>query len=141
MYNFEQFLLFPCRCQLSRKKEINCSGTAHLNVANKCIEAKKSHNHEANDKSSKIHNFFKKVRIECEKLPTQLHKYKFEEMAEDFCAKEDIERKEISFSTIESSCAKRAKKFTNSENEQLFEDMRETIDKYKDKVVEESHNW
>ena len=79
---------------MRKRKQGNCFGTARLDVIKKSIESKAPHCHEPNDKSSKIHNFYKIVRIECEKLPTQLHKYKFEEMAEDFCAKEGIERKE-----------------------------------------------
>ena len=136
--NLLQIFLIPSyRCQMRKRKQGNCFGTARLDVIKKSIESKAPHCHEPNDKSSKIHNFYKIVRIECEKLPTQLHKYKFEEMAEDFCAKEGIERKEISFSTIESSCAKRAKRFTNSENEKSFENMQATIEKYKDKHTEE----
>jgi uncharacterized Zn-finger protein len=77
------------------------------------------------------------VRNECEKLPIQLHKFKFEEMAEDFCRIEGIEREEINFSMVESSCYTRARKHVPSEDPQLFEDMQETIDKYKDKVAEE----
>ena len=106
-----------------------------MNVANKCIEAKKSHNHEPNDKNSKIHNFYKKVRIECEKQATKLPKDIFEEMAKDFCAKEDIERKEISFSTIESSCAKRVKNLWPSEIPHTVEDVQEAIDKNREKPV------
>jgi hypothetical protein len=126
------------RCQLyCSHKRAKCSGTAQINVGKKCIYAKAPHSHEPNDKSSKIQIFFKRVRNECEKLPIQLHKFKFEEMAEDFCRIEGIEREEINFSMVESSCYTRARKHVPSEDPKLFEDMQETIDKYKDKVVEE----
>jgi hypothetical protein len=126
------------RCQLSRsRKEEKCAGTARLDVNKKYIYLKAPHNHKPNEKSSKIQTFFKRVRNECEKLPTQLHKFKFQEMKEEFCEKEGIDPTDINFSMVESSCYRRAKKHVPSEDSQLFENMQETIDKYNDKVVEE----
>ena len=131
--------LVTLRCQLSRsRKEEKCGGTARLDVNKKYIYLKAPHNHKPNEKSSKIQTFFKRVRYECVKLPTQLHKFKFQEMAEEFCEKEGLDPNDINFSMVESSCYRRAKKHMPSENPQIFEDMQETIDKYKDKVVEES---
>ena len=128
--------LLSLRCQLSRSRKVEkCAGTAGIDIDKKCIYLKTPHNHEPNEKSSKIQTFLKRVRKECEKLPTQLHKYKFEEMAEEFCEKEKIDLKEISFSKMKSNLNYARKQLLPPEIPHSIEDVLEAIKKHQDKPV------
>ena len=99
---------FHYRCQLNRKKEVGCPGTANFDVNKNVILSKKPHCHEPNDKHSLIHNFFKTVRNQCEKQPGKSNKDTFEEMADEFVKKNPtIKDSDMSFPMIESSCSKR----------------------------------
>ena len=97
------------RCIKNRKKNVLCKGTSKLDILANCIYSAVPHCHKPNNKEEEIQIFYKKVRTECETLSYSEHKFKFEEMAKDFCETKGIHRNELSFSTIESSCISRVK--------------------------------
>ena len=95
------------RCQFYRSKKYgHCSGSANLLIAEKRIDSMGPHSHEANDKNSKIHNFFKFIRNKCMTNPGN-NKDLFEKEAKEFCQRENIDEDEVSYPMIESSLMKR----------------------------------
>ena len=99
------------------------------------IFSKKPHCHEAYDKHSLIHNFFKTVRNKCEKQPGKSNKDTFEEMADDFVKKNPtIKDSDMSFPMIESSLSKRVQsQWPNIPH--TLEEVCEALKNHKDKPV------
>ena len=116
-------------------KRDKCPGTATLDVRKKCIKSKIPHIHDANDKESKIEIFFKEVKNQCEKQPNKSNLDIFELMAEEFCKKEKIDRKLISFSRVENSLKWARRQLWPSEIPNSIEDVLEAIEKHQNKPV------